>query len=86
MIEKETLDLLRESINRSLLQIKRLYKILELDVFVFLHGLHNSRPKMRLLLHLIRLPLDHLLYLLLLLSIFNEELLPLLIGFIKYLE
>jgi len=71
MIEKETLDLLRESINRSLLQIKRLYKILEFNVLVFLHRLHNSRPKMRRLLDLVGLPLDHLLYLLLLLSIFN---------------
>jgi hypothetical protein len=86
MIEKETLNLLRESINRSLLQIKCLYKILELNILIFLHRLDNSWPKMRLLLDLIGLPLDHLLYLFLLLCILNKELLPLLIGFIEYLE
>lgn len=86
MIEKETLNLLRESINGSILQIEGLYKILQLDVFVFLHGLHNTWSEMCLLLDLIGLPVDHLLNLLLLLCILNEELLPLLIGFIKYLE
>ena len=82
MIEKETLNLLRESINRRILQIKCLYEVLQFDVLIFLHRLNDSWSKMRLLLYLIGLPLDHLLYLLLLLGVLEKQSLSLLVSFV----
>ena len=86
MIEKETLNLLRKSLNWCILQVKSLNKILELNVLVLFHRLHDSRAKMCLLLHLIGLSLEHLLYLLLLLCILQDQSLSLLVSLIKNFE
>jgi hypothetical protein len=83
MIEKETLNLLRESFDTGILEVEGFNKVLQFDIFILFHGLDDTWAQMGLLLHLIGLSLNHFLNLLLFLGIFNQQLLALLISLVK---
>jgi len=61
VVEEEPFNFLGEPLDRYVLQVKSLYEVLKLDVFIFFHRLHYAWTKMSLLLDLVRNPLELLL-------------------------
>jgi len=83
VVEEVSLDFSCEGLSGDLSVVECLDEVLQLHVLVFLHGLHNSWTQMGLLLHLVWQLVQHVVYVLVLLSKFQQKLLPVFICFVQ---